>query len=115
MKHIALAVLVLVSTPALAGACQIDKHQPMIDVANMRSPKQTTYTTASGSYLDYKVREGQARFDLHVADGLLADGCLDEAEHFYRVVLTEYDDPSLQGARDRAKVGIDDVRAAKRR
>ena len=52
---------------------------------------------------------------VHTADILMRKGCLDEADELFRLALSRYDDPEFEGIRDQAKVGIDDVRAARRR
>ena|SRR3990167_1752444 len=112
MKHIALAVLVLVSTPALAGACQIDKHQALIDTFQKDSPARPETV---GRRFALMANELSAEMTLHAADLLLRDECLDAADEMYRLVLSRYTEPELAGVRDQAKVGIDDVRAARRR
>jgi hypothetical protein len=49
------------------------------------------------------------RFEID--DAALSAGCLDLADKGYRAILEEYNRPGDQAIRDRAKVGIDDVRA----
>lgn len=48
------------------------------------------------------------------ADAALAKGCLDDADKMYRSLISLYVGAAYSGIRDRAKLGIDDVRIAKR-
>lgn len=50
-----------------------------------------------------------------IADAALLAGCLDVADEEYREILKIYSRPSDQAVRDRAKIGIDDVRAKRAR
>lgn len=50
-----------------------------------------------------------------IADHALAIGCFDVADRFYRHVIVHLDGPGAAGLRQRAQVGIDDVRAARAR
>jgi hypothetical protein len=49
----------------------------------------------------------------NAADAYLAAGCLDPADQIYRDILATYTGSSFASVRERAKVGIDDVRAKK--
>jgi hypothetical protein len=46
-----------------------------------------------------------------MADAYLEKGCLDQADAIYRHVIDHYAGSSFTSARERARVGIDDVRA----
>jgi hypothetical protein len=48
-----------------------------------------------------------------LADAALESGCLDVADQAYRRIITYYTGSAYAGLRDRAKLGIDDVRAAR--
>lgn len=50
---------------------------------------------------------------LEVADALLAEGCLDEADRIYRSALQVSENPALGRIRQRALLGVDDVRATR--
>lgn len=49
-----------------------------------------------------------------LADGLLKRRCLDGADLLYRDILTRFSGSSYEALRERAKVGIDDVRSFRR-
>lgn len=59
------------------------------------------------------VRERNTALVFALADGALKFGCLDTADQTYRRVITYYVGSAYAGIRDRAKLGIDDVRAAR--
>ena len=46
-------------------------------------------------------------------DGALKSGCLDVADQAYRRIISYYTGSAYAGIRDRAKLGIDDVRSAR--
>ena len=51
---------------------------------------------------------------LEMADGYLAAGCLPQADRLYRFVLANFSSPNFNGLRQRAQIGIDDVRSQRR-
>lgn len=53
------------------------------------------------------------RLDLNLAEAALKKNCLDLADKHYRRVLS-YDSPGLGPLKESAKIGIDDVRHARR-
>ena len=56
-----------------------------------------------------------ASFRLAVADKALKKGCFDIADKQYRQVMSIYSGSSYSALRDRAKIGIEDIRDARRR
>jgi hypothetical protein len=64
------------------------------------------------TYADHALKTVNTR--LLVADAYLQHKCLDEADKTYRSVLISYIGSNYVAARQRAQVGIDDVRAARR-
>lgn len=56
-------------------------------------------------------RQFHTDLSFRLADKALALGCLDTADSTYRGLIEFYVGNAYQGIRDRAKVGIDDVRA----
>lgn len=51
------------------------------------------------------------RLRLEQADGFLAAECDPQADRLYRFVLSSFSSPAFEGLRQRAQVGVDDVRA----
>jgi hypothetical protein len=51
---------------------------------------------------------------LDLADAYLLGKCLDEADAIYRLVIRKYPGTAYEGLRERALLGVDDVRAARR-
>ena len=111
MKHITLAVLALVGTPApaLATDCKAKETQDWTD-----SYRNSTLLLPSDRF-SRAANMLRGEMMVHTADILMRKGCLDEADELFRLALSRYDDPEFEGIRDQAKVGIDDVRAARRR
>lgn len=64
-----------------------------------------------GDYLDMNMAVGGATLD--VAEAALKHGCLDVADEMYRHVLQRYVGIAYSGLRQRAQVGINDVRSRK--
>ncbi len=75
--------------------------------------RDRSYLEKSKSHLndaqDQLQKSAAQRFEM--ADTALSAGCLDVADDGYREILKTYTRPSDQAIRDRAKIGIDDVRA----
>lgn len=61
---------------------------------------------------DMRTRHYTASFDF--AEVAKAKGCLDEADVIYRHLITVYSGLMYQSVRERAKLGIDDIREARR-
>lgn len=59
--------------------------------------------------------QDSASLDLEIADVALAAGCLDVAEDMYRHVITRYIGFAYSAYRQRAQIGIEDVRTQRRR
>jgi hypothetical protein len=62
-----------------------------------------------------QARERHTSLAFALADGALKNGCLDAADHAYRRIISYYTGSAYSGIRDRAKLGVDDVRAARGR
>jgi hypothetical protein len=60
-----------------------------------------------------EVLQLRADWELTLADAVKGKGCLDYADQLYRHVLASYIGPLWQGYRDRAMVGIADIRAVR--
>jgi hypothetical protein len=63
---------------------------------------------------DLVFRQMSADLTLDVADSALTDGCLDFADKAYRNVISTYVGLGFAAHRQRAQIGIDDVRPAKK-
>ena len=60
-----------------------------------------------------EVRDWHTTLSFAFADEALRRGCLDDADRVYRNLVAFYTGGAYAGIRDRAKLGIDDVRAAR--
>lgn len=63
--------------------------------------------------LENTARQRHTALAFGYADSALGKGCLDEAEATYRELVTFYVGSAYDGIRDRATIGIDDVRTAR--
>lgn len=62
-----------------------------------------------------QARERHTSLAFALADGALRNGCLDVADQAYRRIISFYTGSVYSGIRDRAKLGVDDVRAERGR
>ncbi len=78
-------------------------------------PSQTP--SIRGQMLAYQdqARERHTSLAFALADGALKNGCLDAADQAYRRIISFYTGSAYSGIRDRAKLGVDDVRAGRGR
>lgn len=83
--------------------------------ANLADLERMTYQlNLVGGNLAYLAREAKGRHQdlaFGYADTALGKGCLDTADSVYRSLINFYTGAAYSGIRDRARVGIDDVRA----
>lgn len=61
-----------------------------------------------------KIKLQHQNLSFEFADSALKKGCLDDANIVYRDIVNMYVGQAYGGIRDRARLGIDDVRAAKK-
>ena len=66
-----------------------------------------------GSFRNYEAeaRDRHTALSFAFADEALARGCLDEADRVYRQLMSFYVGAAYSGVRDRARLGVEDVRA----
>ena len=75
----------------------------------------STFNRIGGSTYKYEreARERHTSLAFGFADAALTKRCLDDADQVYRGLISLYIGAAYAGIRDRAKLGIDDVRVAK--
>ncbi len=66
------------------------------------------------AYLGVEATERRWEVQFGLADAAKSKGCLDLADGLYRELVTVYVGSAYSGVRDRARLGIDDVRAARK-
>lgn len=78
--------------------------------AAMMATKRSENVTLQGRFADTA-----ARARLAIADAALAQKCLDLADKHYRYVTATFTGSAWTAYRERARIGVDDVRAARPR
>jgi hypothetical protein len=75
--------------------------------------RDTSYLVKSKAHMNDALAQLQKNLDerFELADAALSAGCFGLADDGYRDVIKTHVGSDYQAARDRAKVGIDDVRA----
>jgi hypothetical protein len=101
------------STPqhsaTLAAIKEMDRRAGLFDLQS----KIGVHGQQPGDYSKY-VEEFYGEQLLTAADAYLAAGCLDDANALYRQVVTKITSPQREALRQRALLGVDDVRAARK-
>lgn len=81
---------------------------------NLKSMENVVIATDGGyDYLGREAKSRHIRAAFAVADAALSQKCLDLADSIYRGIIELYSGAVYNGIRDRAMIGIEDVRAAR--
>ena len=73
----------------------------------------STFNTIKMRQYERKARQWHTDLTFRFANHAVENGCLDHADQVYRRLIEFYAGPAYSGIRDRARLGIEDVRAAK--
>lgn len=114
------AMAALEEFKASSGRCDDSLLAAMkASLANLEEDVSSWHSMAKGSSLGFMRQYAQQAKDRHteaafaIADETLAHHCLDVADAVYRGLIDFYVGSSYSGMRERARIGIDDVRAAR--
>ena len=99
------------STEAGEGGLKIARVDGLMQGLVNIQPRFPPYMQAGVSRAIANLGAEAGRLRLEQADGFLAAGCKPQADRLYRFVLSSFSAPAFEGLRQRAQVGIDDVRA----
>lgn len=82
-------------------------------IAELEESVSTFHAGRSFPQYEQEARDRHTALSFAFADEALRRGCLDDADRVYRSLVAFYTGGAYAGIRDRAKLGIDDVRAAR--
>ena len=82
------------------------------NLAELQEDVRLFHLTSFRSY-EIEARERHTMLAFGYADEALKRGCLDEADNVYRGIIIFYTGAAYGGIRDRARLGVEDVRAAR--
>lgn len=78
-----------------------------------RDSRQATTIRSIYSRRYTEAAAAQISSQLNLADAYLNAGCLDEADNLYRHIIMTFTGTAYAGVRQRAQIGVDDVRAGR--
>ena len=99
------------STEAADGGSKIARVDGLMQGLVNIQPRFPPYMQAGVARAIANLGTEAGRLRLEQADGFLAAGCSLQANTLYRFVLSNFSSPAFEGLRQRAQVGVDDVRA----
>lgn len=89
----------------------LHSHDVLDRIAKLREDVSLFHSVRSFPQYEQEARDRHTELSFAFADEALRHGCLDTADAVYRDVFTFYVGATYAGIRDRAKLGIEDVRA----
>ncbi|MCI0365521.1 MAG: hypothetical protein L0Y44_16725 [Phycisphaerales bacterium] len=97
------------------GGCSGPAHDAIVAKMNELEGNAARWNRVASSlpWQARTARERHTEIAFRFADVSLKRGCLDEADRTYRRLVEFYIGAAYSGIRDRARLGIDDVRAAR--
>jgi hypothetical protein len=90
-----------------------DSREVLAMIAELEETVSRFHTVKSFPEYERQARDMHTNLSFAFADEALRRGCLDDADSVYRSLVAFYTGGAYAGIRDRAKLGIDDVRAAR--
>ena len=97
---------------ASEGCDSADAQEVLANIAELEETVSRFHTVKSFPEYERQARDMHTNLSFAFADEALRRGCLDDADRVYRGLVAFYTGGAYAGIRDRAKLGIDDVRAA---
>lgn len=90
-----------------------DAQEVRAKIAELEESLSLFHRVQSFPQYEREARDRHTALSFAFADAALQRGCLDDADAVYRSLVAFYTGGAYAGIRDRAKLGIDDVRAAR--